>query len=154
MSQQEYIANAGKKKSSAKWLPALGFLLIVALGVVSFVLGEPVQKALYSSLFEANELSRGIGPGSPDSFMQEPMKYGVAVVIFVVLVLFMSMLYTIFAPKNRYKVHETGLKKEREENEAQRRKNKLRKQKINKQMAAERQRLMEEDEQAKKNKRR
>lgn len=154
MSNQEYISKMSEKNSSAKWLPALGFLLIIALGAVSFVLSEPLHKAIYEAMFQSQELSRGIGPTSPDSFMQKPMQYGVGLIIFIVLVLFMSMLYTIFSPKQRYKVHEKDLKKERDLNDQERRKEKLRKQKINKQMAAERQRQMEEDERAMKNKRR
>ncbi len=154
MSSQEYLSKASKKNSIARWLPALGFLLVLALGAVSFVLSEPVHQAVYSAMFEEQELMRGIGPGSPDSFMQPTGQYGVAFVIFIVLLLFMGVLYTLFAPKPKYRVHETALKKERTQNEQERRREKLRKQKINKQMAAERERQIQEAEKANKNKRR
>jgi flagellar biosynthesis/type III secretory pathway M-ring protein FliF/YscJ len=154
MSSQEYISKASKKNSIARWLPALGFLLVLALGAVSYVISEPVHEAVYSAMFEEQELMRGIGRGSPSSFMQPTGQYGVAFVIFIVLLLLVGILYAIFAPKPKIRVHESELKKERIQNEQDRRREKLRKQKINKQMAAERERQIKQDEQALKNKRR
>lgn len=154
MSSQEYTSKISKKKSSSKWLPVLGLLLIVALAAIAYVVSEPVHETLYSVMFEQQEARQGIARGSSNSFMQPPMKYGVAVIVFIVLVLFMSMLYTLFAPKPKYNVHEKDMKKERDQKEHERRQEKLRKQKINKQMAVERERQMLEDEKAKKNKRR
>ncbi len=136
--ERRYIEKLAKKRGITRWLPALGFLLALALGAVAFVLSEPAHQALYTSLF-----------AQQPEFDQDIVQYAVGGFLFVLFMLTAATIYAVFAPKPKHKISEKQMAKEREQNELQRRKEKERKHRMNKQVAAERERKMKEEEEQK-----
>jgi uncharacterized iron-regulated membrane protein len=132
--ERRYIEQLSKKRGITRWLPALGFLMALALAGVAYVLSEPVHEMVYDSLSSQQ--------GEVD---KETVRYGVMFLLFVLFLAVAGMLYALFAPKPKYKVTEKDLAKERAQNELQRRKEKERKHRLNKQVAAERERKLKEE---------
>lgn len=115
-----------KKKSSLNaFLPAMGFLMIIALGAVSYVLSAPIQEFLIDNVIS-------------DFPAEVEGQYAVAGALFLVLLMLTGMIYAAFAPKPQQRVTEKELKKEKEEAEAERRARKKRQQELRKQAARER----------------
>ena len=132
--EDEYTGRSRQKSSINKWLPAFGFLLLIALAAISFVLSEPVHELLYVQLFEQSEIENFTPP--EESFDQEIVQYGVGVVLFFALVLVVGLLYAAFAPKKQKTISERDLKKERQQMEREAKARQIQKQKMNKQYAS------------------
>lgn len=143
--ENEYIRKAKSHSAINKWLPALGFLLALAFAGIAFVLSDPVHQFIYEQFFQEDEFARGIAFTS-ESFDQQSVQYGVAVVLWIIFVMVASFLYAAFAPKPTKLVAESTLKKERRQNEAEKRRAKIRKQELNKAVAREREAQLRADE--------
>lgn len=142
--ERAYIERMSKRNRIAKWLPALGFLLAIAMAALAFILSEPVHSWMYETFFAEAEAIRGI-QGTADSFDQEIVQYAVGGVMFFVFMVFFATIYALFAPKRKIKVSEKQLKKERDEKQLAVRRDKKRRQQLNKKMAAEREKRAREE---------
>ncbi|MFW5709006.1 MAG: hypothetical protein ACOCX5_02175 [Chloroflexota bacterium] len=147
MSFEDEYQRRGKKKSSiAPWLPAMGFILLVAFGAIAFVLSEPVHEFIYEQFFLEDEIQNNV-PLS-ESFGREEIQYVVGVVIFLLVTMLGGLFYAMFAPKPaaENRVTERDMKREREAKLKEQMERKKRKQVLNKQYAAERARREKEQE--------
>jgi hypothetical protein len=144
--EDEYVEQYRQKGKNniAKWLPALGLMLVLALVAIAFVLAEPVHEFVYEQFFFERELENGTAPA--DSFNQDEMQYVVGGVIFMAMLLFAGFLYALMAPRtNKPVVTERDLKKERQGIHKEKKRAKVRRQKINKQYAKEREEQMRKE---------
>ncbi|RMG84009.1 MAG: hypothetical protein D6712_12140 [Chloroflexi bacterium] len=125
--EDEYFGRkAGAKArgtSMRAFLPLIGFIFIGILGVFAFILSEPVNTLLSERM--ANY---------PYDQM-ETMRIVVGVVIFFVGLLFLGMLYAMFAPKPPKTVTERELEKEKRAKQQELLAKKRRKREIQKKMA-------------------
>lgn len=125
--EDEYVHRQKKKNPITPFLPALGLILAVALGAISYVLSEPVHTLLIDNISNFPT--------------QIEVQYVVAVGLFATLILLVAMIYAAFAPKPPKLVSETELKKERDAKAADKRatKRKRRKMQIEEAKAREKQ---------------
>jgi hypothetical protein len=132
MGFEDEYARKGRKKNRdpiRPFLPVLGLLLAVALAAISWVIHEPLRDFLVEQFPDLPQ------PGT-ESF--EVVGYIAGGVVFVVLLMIVSMLYTIFAPRPEKLTSESQLKRERDDIDAERRAKKKRQQQIRRNMAKER----------------
>lgn len=122
--EDEYVRKKKKKDPITAFLPAIGLLLIVAIGAVSYILSEPAHKFLSENM-----------SGVP---ADKEVGYVVGFVIFIVLMLFIAMIYAAFAPKPPKLVSEKQLQKEKDDREREMRERKKRQRAISRKMAEER----------------
>lgn len=113
-----------KNSSFNAFLPALGFVLVIALGAVSYLLSGPLHRFLL-------EQNLGI-PANVE------VQYLIAGLLWIVLMLFSSMMYAAFAPKPDKMASERQLKVEKEDKQKQEAARKKRQQEINRKVAKER----------------
>ena len=152
--EDEYAGRNRKRSGITPWLPALGFLLLIALGGISFVLSEPAHELIYENFFQEREISEGTF-GTEESFDQENMQYVVGGIIFLSMLMLVGLLYTMFAPKGPKKITEADMLKERKQKQAAVLQAKKRKQMMNKEFAKEREaKMREEEERARQTRRR
>ncbi len=141
--ENEYTKGGKKKDPLNAFLPVIGLLLAVCFGVIAYFTYEPAHE------FLAQQISSL--PQQDDEGYTE-MGYVIGVGIFLILMMFTAMLYAIFAPKPPKLATEAQLKKEREAMAVERIAKKRRKQQINKQAAADREKKEREAEQSKRRK--
>ncbi len=99
-----YNKEAEKDRKKGTWmLPATGFILIIALGVVSWFISDPVRDFLDQRL--GTDLSG------------QQMQLVIALALFLVLVMFVGLLYAVLIPKRRGDVKDKDIAKERKEME-------------------------------------
>ena len=122
MTDEDYKASGKKRKSRgiAPYLPILGLILAIALGAISYVLGEPVANIVAQSVY------------FPDF---EAAAWIMRVIIFVILLLIVGMLYAMAAPKKAKAVTERDLNRERRAATAEKEARRKTKRKANKKMA-------------------
>jgi hypothetical protein len=99
--EDEYAGRPKKKNPLAGLLPFLGLILAVALGAIAWVLSEPVQELVVDNIrdFPADQQGQIIVTGG----------------LWVLLLLFSGLLYTLFAPKPTKLISEKHLKHERDD---------------------------------------
>jgi predicted PurR-regulated permease PerM len=121
--EDEYVRRLEKKNPLNPFLPVLGLFLAAALGAVAYIVSEPLQDLL----------SRNIAnfPAGTE------IRYVIAGVLFIILLLFAGMIYALLAPKPTKLISEQQLKKERVQREQDRLAKKRRKQRANIQRAKE-----------------
>jgi hypothetical protein len=112
-----YNKEAAKdRKKGTALLPAMGFILIVALGVISWFLAPSVQT------FLVRRLNADItGP---------EFRYVVAFAMFIIFVMVVGLLYAIAIPKPRDQVKDMDIAKERKEIQLAKEERKARRRKI------------------------
>ncbi|NJL57419.1 hypothetical protein HC928_21480 [bacterium] len=103
------------------FLPVMGFLLLIVLGVMAYFLSEPVHELLMDNL-----------DGVP---ADQEVRYLVGAVLFVVMTMVVGMVYAAFAPKPSKTVTESQLKRERMMLDAEKKARRKRKQAANRKMA-------------------
>jgi len=91
-------AEKDRKKGTAL-LPAMGFVLIVAYGIIGYIIAPSVQSFLITRLNA--------------SIQGAEFRYVVAFAIFIVLVLLTAMVYAIAMPRQRDNVKDGDIAKER-----------------------------------------
>jgi uncharacterized BrkB/YihY/UPF0761 family membrane protein len=119
-------ADQGKNKLKP-FLPAIGFIIIGILALLSFVVSAPVHEFLIDRF----------GSQIPD---EPEIQYLVAGGIFLVLLMFVAMLYSITAPKPPKMVTEKELDREKRERERERLEQKKRQRAMREKAARDRQR--------------
>lgn len=124
--EDEYRGRRKKKNPLAPFLPLLGLVLAVALAAVAFILSAPVHDLLKENI--------------ADFPVETEVQYVIAVVLFIVLVLFAGMLYAAFAPKPPKLVSESELKRERIEIDREKRAKKKRRRELARKASRERER--------------
>ncbi|MFN8374607.1 MAG: hypothetical protein U0694_17225 [Anaerolineae bacterium] len=112
-------AEKDRKKGTAL-LPAMGFVLIVAYGVIGYFISPYVQN------FLVNRLNANI-TGSE-------FRYVVAFAIFIVLVLLTALVYAVAMPRPRDNVKDGDIAKERKAMEQAKLERKARRRKVKKDM--------------------
>jgi hypothetical protein len=112
-------AERDRKKGTAL-LPAMGFILIVALGIISWFLSDPVRD--FIDRRSGADLS-GI-----------EMRYLVTFVLFIVFVMLVGLIYTIAIPKKRDDVKDKDLYKERKALELEKQARKERRRQVKRDM--------------------
>jgi uncharacterized membrane protein YhaH (DUF805 family) len=119
------MSHKSQSKTRAFW-PVIGFVLAVSLGVIAYVLGEPVMQWMKTSR---------IVPGFPSPDVPMDTWYWIARgVLFVVMLMFASLIVAAARPKQKSEVRETDLKKEREKMVRQNKARKVLQQQINRKM--------------------
>jgi len=113
-----------KSRSQAFW-PVLGFMLILASGVVAFFLGPVVVDWL-----DRSNVIKGFPPADIPSTTIDWILRGI---VFVILVLLASLLVAAAAPKKKLAVTEVALTKERKVMVNDKKARKMRQQLMNKQ---------------------
>lgn len=121
--EDEYQGRSLEARSTTirAFLPVMGLVLLVTLGVMAYFLSEPVHELLMDNL-----------QGVP---ADEEVRYVVAAVMFVVMMMVVGMIYAAFAPKPAKTVTESQLKRERMMVEAEKKARKQRRQQVNRKMA-------------------
>ncbi|HYO87119.1 MAG TPA: hypothetical protein VER79_00645 [Candidatus Limnocylindrales bacterium] len=94
-----------QKKRKRSWWPLIGFLLIVSLLAISYVIAPDVQREIQRALPRLN--TRSIAP--------DVLRWIFTGVIFGILVLIAGLIVAMFAPRRRTLVKEADILKEREE---------------------------------------
>lgn len=122
--EDEYVRKKKKKDPITAFLPAIGLLLAVAIGAVSYILSDPAHQFLIDNM--------------NDVPADKEVGYVVAVVIFIVLMLFIAMIYAAFAPKPTKLVSERQLQKEKDEMERERLQRKKRQREVQRKLSEER----------------
>lgn len=121
--EDEYQGRSLEARSTTikAFLPVMGFLLLIVLGVMAYFLSEPVHELLMDNL-----------DGVP---ADEEVRYLVGAVLFVVMTMVVGMVYAAFAPKPSKTVTESQLKRERMMLDAEKKARRKRKQAANRKMA-------------------
>ncbi len=119
------MSHKSQSKTRAFW-PLIGFILALSLGVLAYALGEPVIQWMATS-----KIVRGF----PSPEVPLITWYWIARgVMFVVLLMFASLIVAASRPRQKSEVRETDLKKEREKMVRQNKARKELQRQINRQM--------------------
>jgi predicted membrane protein len=123
-----------KKSPISAFLPAMGLILLIAFGVISWVLAPDLLRWTVREFdgFSGNEFEPII------------MKTAFAALIFLVLTSLTGLAVAIFVPRKRSKVKENDLNKERKANVKRVKQQKKKQRKFAKQARANTKRLGEE----------
>lgn len=128
MTEEDYRVRKAKGTSIRAFFPILGLILMIAFGVVAYVLAP-----LLTNLLDSSGLIAGLPPE-----LYERMDLISGIIIFVVMMLSTALLYAIVAPKPKKVVTERDLDRERKARIAAEQEAKLRKKKVQAKMAEER----------------
>jgi cytochrome c-type biogenesis protein CcmH/NrfG len=104
------VKMAEKRRVRGMW-PLIGFLLVVAIAAIAYFASEP-------ALAFARQNLRGFVVRGEDV---QIARFGVAAVIFVVLIASVGLIVALFSPKKAIQVKESDLAKEREQMQFERR---------------------------------
>lgn len=115
------MVKQAEKNTTKPYLRVIGMVLVVAFGVIAFILSEPAGRALLDT---ANI-----------NIPLEQARILVGVAIFIVLLMFTYVVFAIFAPKDKKSVNERDLEKERAMKQAEMKAKKKRSREINRKMA-------------------
>jgi len=127
--EDEYAKSKQKKDPLRPFYPVIGLLLIACFAAIAWVLHEPLRDILVENISDL--------PQANEEGFQE-VGYVAGGSIFVILLMFASLLYAAFAPKQQNVVSERELLNEKKAKEAEIRARKKRKREIQKQMAQDR----------------
>jgi hypothetical protein len=129
MSYDDQMRIRERRDPMRKFLPAMGMILVVAFGAISWVLHEPLRDLLVeqiSSLPRPNQ----------DGFKE--VGYVAGGTLFIVLVMLAALFYAAFAPKPDKKVSNQFLKEEKRMRELAKRDKQLRQREVRQAMSKER----------------
>jgi type VI protein secretion system component VasK len=121
MSSQVTIAKTHKGRRA---LPALGFLLVVALSLIAYVIAPDVIEWIKDTFPRFD--TRGILP--------QHLRLIFTAIVFVLLLAVIGMVMALTAPKKAINVNEADLVKERKQAELEKRRMKRRQRKINREV--------------------
>jgi hypothetical protein len=138
--EDEYAGRQKQSNNLRAFLPIMGLMLLVAFGAIAWIASEPLHDFVYEEFFQQEEATDGILPGDENSFARDEVQYFFAAGTFLLLLMLSGFTYALFAPKPTKLATEAELKKEREAKRREAVEKKRRRQTINKQMAAERER--------------
>jgi hypothetical protein len=119
--EDEYVKRVKARNPLNAFLPVLGLFLAAALGVIAWILSDPVHDLLAQNI-----------AGFPG---EQEVTYVIAGVLFLLFLLFAGLLYSLFMPKNKPVVTEHDLLKERERKEKEKKAMRRRKRKVAIEMA-------------------
>lgn len=133
--ENEYVKGTKREDPLKKFYPAIGFILMLSFAAIAFVLYPFAQEMLAEQF-----------PNFPQEGDEayEQFGYIVAGSIFVLLMLFFSLLYALFAARGEKQVTEKELKDEKRAREQEKLARKRRKKKIQQEQAKERKRREKE----------
>jgi len=127
--EDEYAGRKKKKDPLRAFLPVIGLILIVCFAAISWVVHEPLRDALVENISDLPQENE-------EGFTE--VGYVAGGSVFVILLMFTSLLYAAFAPKPEKIVSERELLQEKKAREAEAKARKKRKREMQQQMAKDR----------------
>lgn len=129
MSKGQSQVVVAEQKRGRRAFPAVGFILIVAMGVIVWVVTPPLTEYLDRTVLTGYEI-----PVNNRSTVQ----IGIGLVLFFLLSTIVALIVSALAPKPAASVKETDLVKERDEMQKKRKAERIRQRKINREFREQR----------------
>lgn len=118
-----------QQKRGRRAFPAVGFILILAMGAIVWVVTPPLTEFLDRTLLTNYRIPRSDLP---------TVQIGIGLILFFLLSTLTALIVSALAPKRAVSVKETDLIKEREEMQRKRKAERLRQRQINRQFREQR----------------
>jgi hypothetical protein len=118
-----------EQKRGRRAFPAVGFILIVAMGVIVWVVTPPLTEYLDRTVLTSYRIPRSDLP---------TVQIGIGLVLFFLLSTIVALIVSALAPKPAASVKETDLVKERDEMQKKRKAERIRQRKINREFREQR----------------
>jgi hypothetical protein len=118
-----------EEKRGRRAFPAVGFILIVAMGVIVFVVTPPLTEYLDRTVLSGYRIPRSDLP---------TVQLGVGLILFFLFSTVIALVVSALAPKRGTNVKETDLVKERDAMQKQRKAERMRQRKINREFREQR----------------
>jgi hypothetical protein len=129
MSKSHSQVVISEEKRGRRAFPAIGFILIVAMGAIVWVVTPPLTEYLDRTLLTGYRIPRTDLP---------TVQIGIGLVLFFLLSTVVALVVSALAPKRAASVKETDLVKERDEMQRQRKAERIRQRKINREFREQR----------------
>jgi hypothetical protein len=118
-----------QQKRGRRAFPAVGFILILAMGAIVWVVTPPLTEFLDRTVLTGYRIPRSNLP---------TVQIGVGLILFFLLSTLTALIVSALAPKRAVNVKETDLIKEREEMQRKRKAERMRQRQINRQFREQR----------------
>lgn len=129
MSKGQSQVVVSEQKRGRRAFPAVGFILIVAMGVIVWVVTPPLTEYLDRTVLTNYRIPRSDLP---------TVQIGIGLVLFFLLSTIVALIVSALAPKPAASVKETDLVKERDEMQKKRKAERIRQRKINREFREQR----------------